>query len=445
MSFALKIKEIFTTFSKEAFALLEKHEQLNLNLTGEETLFVRFNAGKVRQTSETRQCKLTATLLANSKKQNFSFQLTTDLAANKTQFAMALQKMRNDLNQTPQDPFAVALANNGQSDHHYAGELPDITQLLKDIEFYTKGSDFVGLYAGGENLRANANSLGQLHWFSNQTFFMDYSLFAGDRAAKSLYAGARWDSQEFKKDVTQTKVHLELLQKEKIKIKPGKYKVYLAPGAIGEIMNLLSWGGVGTNAMQTGRCGLKKFAQGEAQLSPLFSLRENFNLGFCPQFNELGEVSSPTVDIAAQGKFVQLLTSSRSAKEFFTTSNAANEGEMLRSPEILPGHLAESEVLQKLDQGLYLSNLHYLNWSDLQSGRFTGMTRYACFWVEKGQIVGPIEDMRFDESFYHIFGSGLLELSQEAKVEPEVGTYYHRAVGGKKTPGALIADFTFTL
>ena len=31
-------------------------------------------------------------------------------------------------------------------------------------------------------------------------------------------------------------------------------------------------------------------------------------------------------------------------------------------------------------------NLHYLNWSDNIGGRITGMTRYACFWVENGEI-----------------------------------------------------------
>ena len=28
------------------------------------------------------------------------------------------------------------------------------------------------------------------------------------------------------------------------------------------------------------------------------------------------------------------------------------------------------------------------------------MTRYACFWVEGGEVVGPIKDMRWDESLY---------------------------------------------
>ena len=53
--------------------------------------------------------------------------------------------------------------------------------------------------------------------------------------------------------------------------------------------------------------------------------------------------------------------------------------------------------MKKIDTGLYLGNLHYLNWSDNIGGRITGMTRYACFWVEDGEIVAPIENMRFEK------------------------------------------------
>ena len=35
------------------------------------------------------------------------------------------------------------------------------------------------------------------------------------------------------------------------------------------------------------------------------------------------------------------------------------------------------------------------------------MTRYACFWVEDGEIISPIDDMRFDDTIYNFFGDKL--------------------------------------
>jgi len=113
--------------------------------------------------------------------------------------------------------------------------------------------------------------------------------------------------------------------------------------------------------------------------------------------------------------------------------------------DVSAGTLDEKDVLAALGTGLYLSNLHYLNWSDPVSARVTGMTRYACFWVENGVIAGPIKDLRWDESLYGALGSKLMALTSHTEIDPAVDTYYRRSLGGSRTPGALIEGFTFTL
>jgi predicted Zn-dependent protease len=109
------------------------------------------------------------------------------------------------------------------------------------------------------------------------------------------------------------------------------------------------------------------------------------------------------------------------------------------------GNLAASEIFKALDTGLFLSNLHYLNWSDRPTARITGMTRYACFWVANGEIVAPIENLRFDESLYRCLGEKLVDLTDSQEFLPEVGTYERRSLGGTWTPGLLVDDFTYTL
>ncbi|NJN88165.1 MAG: TldD/PmbA family protein, partial [Leptolyngbyaceae cyanobacterium SL_7_1] len=132
-------------------------------------------------------------------------------------------------------------------------------------------------------------------------------------------------------------------------------------------------------------------------------------------------------------------------KEYNAVANGASREEMLRSPEVERGTLAATDVLKALDTGLYVSNLHYLNWSDRPTGRMTGMTRYACFWVEQGEIVAPIENLRFDESLYRYFGDKLVNLTDFQEFIPNVETYDHRELGGVWAPGILVDDFTYTL
>jgi predicted Zn-dependent protease len=174
-------------------------------------------------------------------------------------------------------------------------------------------------------------------------------------------------------------------------------------------------------------------------------ITENFGLGLTPRFNAQGEVSAVATPLIVKGELASLLVSSRSSKEYGLTANGAGDEEGPRALDMAPGTLDEKDVLAALGTGLYLSNLHYLNWSDPVSARVTGMTRYACFWVENGEIVGPIQDMRWDESLYDALGTKLLALTSHTAIDPAVETYTQRALGGSRMPGALIDNFTFTL
>ena len=123
----------------------------------------------------------------------------------------------------------------------------------------------------------------------------------------------------------------------------------------------------------------------------------------------------------------------------------AENGEYLRSPIMASGKLNQEDVVKEIEKGLYLSNIHYINWSDNAGGRITGLTRYACFWVEGGEIVAPIETMRFDDSFYRFFGNKLLHVEDKLTVLPEVGTYGQRSLGATKCPCILVDSFELTL
>ena len=143
------------------------------------------------------------------------------------------------------------------------------------------------------------------------------------------------------------------------------------------------------------------------------------------------------------------LINAATAKEYSLVSNNADAGlwnsEVMRSIEVRAGTLEESDILKELGTGLYLTNLHYINWSDPQAARLTGMTRFACFWVENGEIVGPIQDLRFDDNLYNLFGSELLALTKERNRFANTLTYQKRRLGGMIVPGALLSKMNFTL
>jgi predicted Zn-dependent protease len=73
------------------------------------------------------------------------------------------------------------------------------------------------------------------------------------------------------------------------------------------------------------------------------------------------------------------------------------------------------------------------------------MTRFASFWVENGEIVAPLNVMRFDETLYHILGSNLIALTAEREFIIEADTYEVRSTRSARLPGALVDGFTLTL
>jgi predicted Zn-dependent protease len=435
----------FRDLANNLFQNLNSEEDITLNLEGEETKFVRFNQSKVRQATDIEQWTLSLKYQKGDKIVTLAHTLSTNFEENAKKCLDALMYAREEVNLLPSDPFITPVLNHGQSSDIFNGDIPEIDQILAQCEKDLVDTDLAGIFACGPVFRGIINSKGLDHWYQTQTFSFDYSLYFGDRAVKGLYAGPVWDAQVFAQQLKKNTEQLELLKKPKIKIRPGKYRCYLGPSAVGDIVGLMCWGGFGLGSFKRGGSPLGDLFENKKNLNPKFHVTEDFSLGLAPRFNNEGELSPEQIPLIVEGRPGTLLTSSRSALEYQTISNGASDYESPRSLSVASGELNESDVLAQLGTGLYLSNVHYLNWSDRKGGRFTGMTRFACFWVENGVIQGPIEDMRFDENLYSCFGEQCIDFTRESEIMPDVGTYESRHLGAQKAPGLLVKEFTFTL
>ncbi|MEB3233502.1 MAG: TldD/PmbA family protein [Leptolyngbyaceae bacterium] len=441
--------EIEASF-QQGVAYLNDHlwegEHFTLELTAEQSQFTRLNHAKVRQTGIVADGNLDLTLMANERRSFRTFPLTGDRALDTSHITEALQSLRNELPQLPPDPYLVLPRGSNTSRDAYAGTLLPSDQIAMELLTPVADLDFTGIYAGGTIIRGYADSAGQLHWFATASFTLDYSIFTADgQAVKGTVAGRNWNPDDYQAKLTDSRKQLERMAVEPKAIAPGSYRTYLAPAAVAELISMLSWGGVSEASLQKGDSALNRLRRGEATLSPQFVLKENFSQGLVPRFNDIGEVAPLSLTVIEQGQLCNSLISARTAKEYGLASNGAAGWEGLRSPDVSPGTLATPDILKALDTGLYLSNLHYLNWSDRPTGRITGMTRYACFWVENGNIVAPIENLRFDDSLYQFFGEQLVALTDQAEFIPEVGSYERREIGGTWTPGILVDQFAYTL
>ncbi|MBE9030753.1 TldD/PmbA family protein [filamentous cyanobacterium LEGE 11480] len=417
-----------------------------INLTAENSQFIRFNQAKVRQTGQVQNGVVRLTYMQHQRSGYWEFPLTGDLDVDRQAAAFALDNLKQEVPTLPEDPYLVLPQGNATSREIHAGDLLEMDQVEATLLPRVLDLDFAGIYAAGQILRGYADSAGQKHWFSTDSFSLDYSVFTPDgQAVKGTLAGNHWKPRVYDRKIQESRIQLARLSRPTKTLRRGQYRTYFEPAALAEISYMLSWEGVSEACFQQGSSCFAAMRRGERQLSPKFYLQENFSHGLVPRFNEFGEVAPNQLPIIAQGKLNHLLVSSKTAQEYKIDANGANETETLRAPEIGTGDLSIEDVFQTLDTGLYISNLHYLNWSDQPTGRITGMTRYACFWVEDGEIVAPIENLRFDESLYNFWGDKLIALTDTQEFIPDVASYGNRALGGVWTPGMLVDEFSYTL
>jgi predicted Zn-dependent protease len=424
--------------------LLEPGEVFLAYLAAEDSDFVRFNRNKVRQAGRVRQIELTLELIEGRRHTGASCTLSGGMERDLPLIQALLARLRAQCRLIPEDPYLLYATKLRNTEEIQLGTLPEAATAVREIITAAKGLDLVGFWASGALYRGFANSLGQRNWYSSAPFNLDWSCYRqGDKAVKSGYAGFEWNQEKLSQRMDAVRNQLELLGKLPKTIEPGCYRVYLAPSALKEIFWLLAWDSFGLKSHKTRQTAFIKMIQEGRTLHPWVSLTENNRAGLGPGFTEAGFIKPERVELIERGGYSGCLVNPRSSQEYGVAVNSSEESPA--SLDLAPGTLPLNEVLKRLDTGVYINNLWYCNFSDRNDARITGMTRYACFWVEQGQLMAPTEVMRFDESLYNLLGERLLGLTVEREFIFDPDTYFRRSVSSLHLPGALVEDFRFTL
>ena len=426
--------------------LLQGDEVFLASLSAEESSFVRFNKSTVRQAGAVKQIGLTVSLINQQRRAESKLTLSGVRDSDEGLLRSAVDGLRSDLGDLPADPYLLFNTTPQSSEHTGTATLPADEDMIEQILVAGQGKDLVGLFASGAIYKGFANSLGQRNWHRVDNFNFEWCFYhAADKAVKSSYAGTHWDAAELRRKMASAVEQLAILALPAKALTPGEYRAYLSPTALNEIIGLLAWGGFGVKSQRNKQSPLIKLEDGAASLHASVSLIENSIDGVAPGFQGDGFLKAQKVSLISQGKHGGALISPRSAREFGIATNGANAYETPESLDMAPGNLPRDAVLKTLHTGILIGNLWYLNYSDRVSCRMTGMTRFATFWVENGEIQAPLNVMRFDDSAYRVLGDNLLGLTAERDLILDSSSYGERSTGSARLPGALINNFALTL
>lgn len=357
--------------------------------------------------------------------------------------AIVVAGLRAQLPHLSEDPFLTYPKSGAGDVDRRPDELPPSTEVVEQIVSAAGGLDLVGHWARSDVVAGHASSNGLRRWFERTSFDFDWSLHRGPGVAvKRQQAGFAWRPAELEQALSEARAELEVLERPQRALAPGRYRAFLAPSAVAAVLELVSWDGFGLGAHRTRRSPLMALGNGERRLSELVSLREHHAAGIAPRFTRAGFLKPPSVELVERGRLVGLLAGERSGVEFGAPVNAAHE--WAEALEMAPGALARVSATSALGTGLYIGNVWYCNFSEHDDCRITGTTRFGCMWAEGGELVAPVPAMRFDDSFYRMFGEQLLDLTDSRERILDTESFPHRAPRTLEVPGALVADLHLT-
>lgn len=440
------MKSYFQKISDYLFNSLESNEILILNFDAEQTDFVRFNHAKIRQAGNVNQATLTLSLVYKRKSLNSIIRLSLDYEKDTVLLLRTLYYLRREIPELPQDPYLMYERNLNSFDIETNNQSLDSFIITNSILEGCHSLDMVGILSTGTIMKGFSNSLGQFNWHESQSFNFDWSMYTDNgKAIKQNYSDQIWNQNTFSSLLEDCKQKLNVIDNQEQTIKPGEYRVYLSPSALNEIVDMLSWGGFSYKANKIGSSPLHFMMKGEKKFNKIVSFTEDLTNGISPKFHSDGFIKPDTTELIINGEYKSSLISPRSALEYSVNHNAAEYYESPVSINLKEGAIENNDILKTLKDGIYISNLWYLNFSDLNNGRVTGLTRFGCFKVSNGEYQGPINTMRFDETVYNIFGDKLIGLTNNKQLLIDPSTYEERSTHSSSIPGAIVEDFKMTL
>ncbi len=225
-------------------------------------------------------------------------------------------------------------------------------------------------------------------------------------------------------------------------LEPGEYPVVLAPEAVADIMDFLSYVGFSAKAYEEGRSFLSNNLEDQVMSTFVTIVDDALSdhaMGMTFDYEGVPKARTPIVEY---GVALRPVTDSYwAAKTGWPNSGHAlpapnSWGPMALNVEMEAGESTLEELIGSVERGVYVTRFHYVNVEDPVPVTLTGMTRDGTFLIENGKLTRPLKNLRFTQS------------AVEALMDCEGATAQRKFVGTEEgaslVPGVLITRFAFT-
>ena len=223
-------------------------------------------------------------------------------------------------------------------------------------------------------------------------------------------------------------------------VDPGDYPVVFEEYAVVDLMDMLGYLGFSALAVQEDRSFVEI---GKRIGSDLVTVRDDAGdpAGLPMAFDYEG-VAKQRVPLLERGICAGLVYDAQTAAR----DGVRSTGHGLPAPNpygpfplnmvMDAGTTARGDLIAGMGRGLLVTRFHYTNPVHPKLGIVTGMTRDGTFLVEDGEIVAPVRNLRFTQSYPEAL-AGVVGVSRERRT-------LKGFLGGVVVPAIRVEAFTFT-
>jgi PmbA protein len=307
------------------------------------------------------------------------------------------------------------------------------------------GNDLVasGAFSTSVQEIAVANSLGVFAYFPTTLADLKTVIMGDDSSGYG--ASTAWDVEQIDAEAVGAKaVDKALRGRNPREIEPGRYTVILEEHATEDILEMLSYVGLGALAVQEGRSFMcDRF--GEQIVGTAISLWDD---GLDPRglplpFDFEG-VPKRRVPLIENGVAMNVVYDSYTAGK----EGKASTGHGLPAPNtfgpipinmfMAPGQATLEEMIASTERGILVTRFWYTRPVHPKLAIITGMTRDGTFLIEKGEVAYPVKNLRFTQSYLDALSS----VEMVGRTTKLVRSDFE--LNGNHVPALKVGEFEFT-
>ncbi len=269
----------------------------------------------------------------------------------------------------------------------------------------------------------------------------------GDPAPSGWSEGAHWDALRLRPEQLGREAAERAARAPPAAVAPGTYRVVLRGPAVALALAYLATLGFGAQSEVEGTSFLKR-SRGRAVAPTNVTLVDDARSPeSIPQAIDDEGLATRRTPLLSKGRVGPAVADLVSAGRLGVqpTGHALPPEAPWGDLGAVPAHLllaadsaSEEELIRETRNGLLVTRFHYVRIVDLGRGVLTGMTRDGTYRIARGELAGPVRNLRFTESLRTLLG-GIEGIGRERRTYAD-----ERCASAQTVPALAARSFRFT-